>query len=151
MDKQMIEEMAKDMVDYGMDGYPTFDSVFMETKLREQIFHVFLGYAERLIKKGYRKIPEGGCVLSKEEYDGKEIVVEMSGGHKLRLSVGKFCEMSKILEEQTRKETAEKFAEKVKEIAKDKLELYGWQMVDIDDIDEICKELTEGKNEQSND
>jgi hypothetical protein len=33
-------------------------------------------------------------------------------------------------------------------IAKDKLELYGWQMVDVDDIDEICKEFTEEKNDE---
>lgn len=75
-----------------------------------------LGYiplAEALYNVGYRKIPEGAVVLKREEYDGKEIVVEMSGGHKLRLNVGKFGEMSKILEEYTRKETAEKLLDEI--------------------------------------
>ena len=53
-------------------------------------------------------------------------------------------EISETAIKNSRKNTVEKFAERLKEIAKDKLELYGWQMVDIDDIDEICKELTEG-------
>lgn len=64
--------------------------------------------AKFIYNQGYRKLPEDSVVLSREEYDGKKIVVEMSGGHKLRLSVGKFGEMSKILEEEIRKETAEK-------------------------------------------
>lgn len=38
----------------------------------------------------------------------KEIVIEMSGGHKLRLTVSKFGEMCRIIEEQARKETANK-------------------------------------------
>lgn len=70
MDKQkQIEEMAKDMLDYGMGKYPTGESVFTETKLREQFYYVFLTYAEYLIKKGYCKIPEGAVVLTKEELE----------------------------------------------------------------------------------
>ena len=84
--------------------------------------------AKHLYNAGYRKIPEGAVVITREEYE-------------------KLCDLAYFGngEETIRKETAEKVAEKLKEIAKDKLELYGWQMVDIDDIDEICKELTEGK------
>ena len=44
-----------------------------------------------------------------------------------------------------RKETAEKFADRLKEIADRKLELYGVRIVDLDDIDEILKEITEKK------
>lgn len=65
--------------------------------------------AERLVNEGCRIITGDSVVLTKEEYEGKEIVVEMSGGHNLRLTVGKFGEMSRVLEEFTRKETAKEF------------------------------------------
>ena len=52
----------------------------------------------------------------------------------------KNCEM---LLKQAVKETAEKFAERLKEIADRKLELYKVRIVDIDDIDEILKEITD--------
>ena len=58
MDKQMIEEMAKDMLEYAIDYYPKDMSAFTETKLREQFYLSYLGYAQHLIKAGYRKIPE---------------------------------------------------------------------------------------------
>lgn len=103
--------------------------------------------AETFAENDYEKIPEGAVVLTREEYDGKEIVVEMSGGHKLRLNVGKFGEMSKILEEYTRKETAEKFADLA---YKRFIKLYQYNLdwkVDNDEakalFDEICKELTD--------
>ena len=120
MDKQKqiaIEEMAKDIC--VECPYPTC----VPCKACDS-----WGYAENAINAGYRKIPEGAVVITREEYE-------------------KLCDLAYFGngEETIRKETAEKVAEKLKEIAKDKLELYGWQMVDIDDIDEICKELTEGK------
>lgn len=70
--------------------------------------------AEEVLKYYQPKIHENEVVLTREEYDGKEIVVEMSGGHKLRLNVGKFGEMSKILEEYTRKETAKEIFQEAK-------------------------------------
>jgi hypothetical protein len=60
-DKEMIEEMAKfipnDIVRY--DGMPRGQHLYIEQK--EEI-------AKELLKAGYRKIPEGSVVLSKEEY-----------------------------------------------------------------------------------
>lgn len=65
MDKQkQIEEMAKDMLEYAMKEYPTRESVFTETKLRETFYRVFLTYAETLYNAGCRKIPENAVVLT---------------------------------------------------------------------------------------
>lgn len=80
------------------------------------------------------KIPEGAVVLTRGEIDAYE--ERISSAYELGYKESK----NRVV-----KETAEKFAERLKSIAKDKLELYGWQMVDIDDIDEICKEITEGE------
>ena len=51
--------------------------------------------------------------------------------------------------EEARKETAEKFAERLKERSFDEYAPDGrsYECVAVSDIDEICKELTEGKNE----
>ncbi|MBQ7912960.1 MAG: hypothetical protein IJ308_04335 [Clostridia bacterium] len=87
--------------------------------------------AEVLYKLGYRKIPEGAVVLTREEFSEK---IENTW-----LNCQEF----------TRKETAEKFAEMAK--AKKKYitsKSYNTcEVVFIKDIDEICKEFTEGKNE----
>ena len=144
--------------------------------------------AETLYDAGYRKIPEGGVVLTNEEYKRYERIekiiklakMEKANGYEVKngklyyfsnmlggceiefKDLQEICDMANHYNEEfwgldqrltfwkgkaetARKETTEKFAEKLKEIARDKLELYGWQMVDIDDIDEICKEITEGK------
>ena len=99
---------------------------------------------EEIKKKGWIKLDENAVVLTREEYDGKSIIVEMSGGHKLKLSVGKFGKMSKILEEHTRKETAEKFAERLKTECFDGGIDDKWVAVSFSRLDEICKEITEG-------
>ena len=139
MDKQkQIDEMAYIIYKYGQ----TYDDCVEGAEYN---------LAKYLINAGYRKIPENAVVLTREEYDGKSIIVEMSGGHKLKLSVGKFGEMSKILEEHTRKEMAEKFAERLKEfldgnhccgfILEQSVEYWNYH------IDEICKEITEGNDD----
>ena len=69
--------------------------------------------AQELIKHYQPKLSEDAVVLTKEEYDGKEIVVEMSSGHKLRLSVSKFGEMSQIHEKYIRKEMATEICSKI--------------------------------------
>lgn len=99
---EMIEEMAK--------------TLYKNRPYSELWWEDALEIAEILVKKGYRKIPKGSVVLSKEEYEGKEIVVEMSGRHKLRLTVGKFGEMSRVLEESTRTETAKEILQEVKSL-----------------------------------
>ena len=108
MDKQMIEEVYK-MAKIALGKQITKDCT--EWAIEEGFFDNFVS----LYNAGYREIPENAVVLTREEYDGKGIIVEMSNGHKLKLSVGKFGEMSKILEEHTRKETAKECYEKMLE------------------------------------
>ena len=67
--QKQIEEMAKSMLEYGMEKYPTENSVCTEEKLRKQFFYVFLTYAEHLYNAGYRKIPENAVVHTREEYE----------------------------------------------------------------------------------
>lgn len=134
MDKQkQIEEMAKDMHEGHIE-------ICNNTLFDDCPKNCHICNAKAFYERGYRKIPENAVVLTREEYDGKGIVVEMSGGHKLKLSVGKFGEMSKILEEHTRKETAEKFAERAKEEAF--VVFMGEPIIRASKLDEICKEIT---------
>lgn len=115
--KKQIEEMAKAMLEYGMEKYPTETSVFTEVKLREQFYSVFLTYAEHLYNAGYRKIPE----LPQETV----------------LTVDDIAELLTIVARETRKKTARKFAK----VFKTKLFDLG-NVVTETDIDEICKEFT---------
>ena len=159
MDKQkQIEEMAKEIAKTLFDdcllnnGGHCEDCECNREETKEYDCQSYL-VAKKILEKYQPKIPEGAVVLTREEYDGKSIIVEMSGGHKLKLSVGKFGKMSKILEEHTRKETAEKFAERLKALVADRNcnEDYEWEDVQVDGqifiecVDEICKEFTEGK------
>ena len=102
--KELIEEMAK-----------VIDDRLLEARNYLGSMNKGEGYwiAQKLVEHYQPKIPEGSVVLSKEEYEGKEIAVEMSGGHKLRLTVGKFGEMSRVLEESTRKETAKEILQEL--------------------------------------
>jgi hypothetical protein len=64
--KEMIEEMAKDLcANCRKDGYScslySSDDDWVCVQERER--------AEHLINAGYRKIPEGAVVLTKEEYE----------------------------------------------------------------------------------
>jgi hypothetical protein len=88
--------------------------------------------AKRLERKGYRKIPENAVVLTREEFEF-------------------MCVDTKAVREeevkQARKETAEKFAERLKSMAYQSTD---WShgvhpmVVEVDYIDEICEEFTEG-------
>ena len=88
----MIEEMAKDMLEYGMEKYPTSDSVFTETKLREQFYKVFLAYAEHLVQKGYCKIHEGAVALTIDEMDG---IIKRAYDFGVEAGAEKFAKMAK--------------------------------------------------------
>ena len=144
MDKQkQIEEMAKALLNFGMATYPTGDSAFTETKLRDSFYHVFLTYAEHLYNAGYRKIPEGAVVLTGEEYSD---YLEMQNNYK---HVSERCkELHRDNEmllkglgnfkKEVQKKTAEKFAERVKMAFYYEFdELIPSIMADK--IDEICK------------
>lgn len=96
--------------------------------------------AEGLYKKGYRKIPGGAVVLTREELDAYE--ERISSAYELGYKESK----NKIV-----KETAEKFAERVVEKhGYDPLTHEGDEDIDIcltaSELYEICKEIMEGDN-----
>ena len=89
--------------------------------------------SEYLYNAGYRKLPEGAVVLTREEYQ----------------MLNYFNHRGEELLKQERKETAEKFAERLKEMA---YQSSDWShgvhpmVVEVDYIDEVCEELMEVNN-----
>lgn len=128
MDKQkQIEEMARDFGD--KKGY---DCRVITDCCKECILRcdcMPYSYAEGAYNAGYRKIPENAVVLTREQYE-KDLAIERELGERKA--------------SRARKETAEKFAERVKMAFYYEFdELIPSIMADK--IDEICKEITEGK------
>lgn len=131
MDKQkQVEEMAKIIFEKAYENYETSGSVEIDTEVRRYFYSAFLVYCEPLYNAGYRKIPENAVVLTREEFSEK---IENTW-----LNCQEF----------TRKETAEKFSEKLKTECYDGGIDNKWVHVSFSRLDEICKELTEGKNGQ---
>ncbi len=87
------------------DGNPAGQHLYGEQ--RQEI-------AESLYNAGYRKLPEDSVVLSREEYDNLKL--ELQKAHNKGVQAGfdmtKFKEQS--IKNKASKETAEKFAEKLK-------------------------------------
>lgn len=131
MDKQ-IEEMV-------ITAYPIYAT--MEDELRKEAIECMHSYPifERLYKAGYRKIPENAVVVSRAEYNDLKGLEKHFDDYLIKEIV------------ETRKETAEKFALKLADYFVEHcggklfigLTLQEWYKM----IDEICKEITEGKNE----
>lgn len=127
MKDKIIEEMARDM-DYGCIKRDLYPDDAKEI-------------AKALYLLGYRKIPEGGVVLTRKEYERLCDLAYFGNG-----------------EETVRKETAEKFAEKVSQAIVDNTYPYFdkdgkpvniWKAVlGFDKIDEICKEFTGDRDEK---
>ena len=93
----------------------------------------------------YRKIPENAVVLDKAEYEELKLGNDFNYGyHEGESNMTAYYENIRLPE--VRKETAEKFAE----MLKDELKSYRYVIVKVDHIDnkidEICKEFTEGDN-----
>lgn len=126
MDKQnQIEEMANELCWLREDEY------------RE--------IANLLYEVGYRKIPENAVVLTREEYDKlQSLKDDYTKGYEAGVDEGW---------DNARKETAEKFKKLLKALVADRNcnEDYDWEDVQVDGqifvecVDEICKEITEGK------
>ena len=123
MDKQkQIEEMAK-LIEQAM------------AKARRTIGghnNIANFYATMLVNAGYRKIPENAVVLETSVYESLDIKLYRD-----------------TITEKVRKETAEKFAERLKQRLKVYLNedldfLMKWCECNIT-IDEIAKEIKEGK------
>lgn len=129
MNKQIIEEMAQCK---NFNGY-TCKSCGVKNACDRYIL------AEELYNEGYRKIPENAVVLTKEEYDELRVGKDFN--------YGVYCGESNMKSyyeniglPEARKETAEKFAERVKMAFYYEFdELIPSIMADK--IDEICKEL----------
>ena len=101
--------------------------------------------AEELYNAGYRKIPKDNVVLTREEYDEyekcKDLLKQYIDGELINEDTFALqVEELKLL----RKEMVEKFAERVKMAF-----YYHFDelipSIMADKIDEICKEITEGK------
>jgi DNA-directed RNA polymerase subunit RPC12/RpoP len=137
MDKQMIEEMAK-LVQGDMCGDVPCEECNYHGKMK--ILPKYCGtylIAKKLYNAGYRKIPENAVVLTDkndiQQYEWSKLVDKMG-----------------VIEfgEKVRKNTAEKFAERLKEMAYQSTD---WShgvhpmVVEVDYIDEIAEEITEGE------
>lgn len=167
MDKQkQIEEMAKDI---HRAGKVACDFLHEETKQVLKVKGKFKStehtktlndvVAEELYNAGYRKIPEGAVVLTREEYEKLKQYEEKvkSGACFTQKEWLELCDeeckrntenLSKARQLE-RKETAEKFAEEVDKWKRKAIHYYNLAkstgVYCIVDDDEICKEISEGE------
>ena len=153
MDKQkQIEEIVKDMLDYAKTFSIVKNAIGEATFIREYEASI-RGYANYLYNAGYRKIPENAVVLTREEYEKLKSLANNHCKYCHLMDLPDF-ETEKIVRDTTRKETAEKFAERLKDTITQPTEMEFFKnpnkrgKVDktllLGLIDEICKELTEG-------
>ena len=156
MDKQMIEEMAKSLCECCIENEEMTCSITPHPCVFAKSF------AETIYKQGYRKIPEGAVVLTGTETEQRfeDLMVAFDEMGFMPNTTHPFPE--EYVETwkqrlifvfgQLRKETAEKFAERLKD---EVLNFCGTEEENgyfergkrcfCDDIDEICKEFTGGK------
>ncbi len=168
MDKQ-IEEMTKDIEIAGKIATDWFmqetqkmlkeKGSFKSTQHTKSLAEIS---AEELVKMGYRKIPKDAVVLGKDfcdqreemivdlKYDKFELMNELSEKDNKIALLEETIECIKFNVDFTRKETADKFAKRLKESKTIKAIFgEGWMFSYIGvckEIDEICKEITEGKD-----
>ena len=170
--KQEIEEMARTTCNYNAKNFESCVECIKGGLLSCDR----LVQAEKLYNAGYRKIPENAVVLTREEYEKLKLFEERvrSGVCFTQKEWFDYCqkdsnERTSLLikaKKDTRKETAEKFAEKVKKI-KIRIDLIGkpyekkYTQADLKEvangvlnhflryIDEIAKEITEGKGNEN--
>lgn len=152
MDKQMIEEMHKEYVEWALgllktrfDLKPEFYDVHHHDNFTyecgaESLWVKIESAMKELLWLRERQLPEGAVVLTREEYDDMFSFKTTRGG---------FYNILDTVRKVERKETAEKFAEmaEVKAI-KARVNIDDRPRNDsfifLSDIDEICKELVEG-------
>lgn len=138
MDKQkQIEEMAKAIEIAGKT------TSFNNGKIDLTLFKTSEEIAETLYYLNYRKIPGNAVVLTREE---QEEFTELYRSALQRAE--KWEKLCGIKIKETRKETAEKFAERLKSMAYQSTDWSHGEhpmVVEVDYIDEICEEITEGK------
>ena len=144
MDKQkQLNEMHQILLSAGYDWWKTAPNGKTKSEYETECFY----------NAGYRKIPENAVVIPKEIscYDNVEKAVKTFNldGKKVDFTEEQIMALSQIIhfkekqENEVRKETAEKFAERLK--AKAHYTVCNTRCVAVHTIDEICKELTESK------
>ena len=113
----------------------------------QMIFSKFgYGIIDTIYDLGYRKIEENAVVLTVEEYKTlKDLAVDKCHYDCHLIDYPDF-EREKMLRDTTRKETAEKFAERLKKVARKEVTktIYGEYVIYSivsEMIDEFCKEL----------
>jgi hypothetical protein len=129
MDKQ-IEEMSKIICKDGANNGDCDKCGFHRKCSKFKV-------AEKLYNAGYRKIEEG-AVVQHFEAEIEALEFELSQSNKLIKTI--------------RKETAEKFAERLKEMAYQSTDWSHGEhpmVVEVDYIDEILEEITEGKGNEN--
>ena len=127
MDKQMIEENGKEL-------YNDLSSIMSEEYEKRML--ITPSYcANKMLEKGYRKIPEGAVVLKMEDYN------------RIRSKERKVIDIEVVMkaEEKARTETAEKFAERLKTECYEGGIDSKLVIVSFSRLDEIAKEIMEGK------
>lgn len=127
--KKQIEEMAKIMC----GGCIENETMTCSFTPQEIPCDFAKNFAEALYKAVYRKINENEVVLTREELER----------HK-GFSREEVDEISETAIKNSRKETAEKFAERLKDYVIDDFSEYDYGYLCMK-IDAICKEITEGK------
>ena len=96
--------------------------------------------AKRLERKGYRKINKNAVVLTRGEYEELQVGKDFNYGyHSGETNMTAYYENIRLPE--VRKETAEKFAERVKEETD-----HGISALYDSTVDEICKEIACGNH-----
>jgi hypothetical protein len=135
MDKQMIEEMYQEFLRYKL--VESTPETFSYKKMCEYLYG-----------EGYRKIPEGSVVLTREEYEGLKLFVEKYPSA-IKETAEKFAEMLKARLEERKKICLERWKRYEKEGEADLAWYWNGKENEIHcvkaDTYEICKEITEGK------
>lgn len=122
MDKQkQIEEMAKDL--YGIQTYSYMEIYPCRQEQSNEIV------AEHLVEKGWIKPAKNAVVLETSVYESLDIKLYRD-----------------IITEKVRKETAEKFAERLKGLFPINEDVFRFSTPEQIQkaVDEICKEIAEG-------
>ena len=125
--EKQIEEMSR-LIKLPIENWlEDTDAIPQATTYYAELMGCINDSAEVLFNENYRKIDKDSVVLSKSEL-GEIKNIEKNY-------------YKNVVIPQARKETAEKFANELKEIAKLKLKQFGMQVVDIDDIDKVANQL----------
>lgn len=162
--KKQIEEMAYELTqyEYSLCKRLPKNECLLTSKIHAQVCCDYCKIAEFLINAGYRKIPEGAVVLTKEEAKQVYGTVKAHGELLKDLQEAKsvfekemeeaqkeFVKQFEEHEKEVRKETAEKFAEMASEA-------FNAVSCEFDDrdwyqnmLDEICKEIIGGTDDDT--